>query len=360
MLNALLPLNMHWIVYVLTGSVALTLSLLITPLVRYLAWRWRMLDEPKAPRKLHEQTTPLLGGWALTASWLTTLLLVSTAIPFRNPLSFTATTTMIVAIIVVLLIGSLDDRYTLRAPIQLFLLCIPVALLLGADIRVVSVRFFDGSIVTFSLIFSIALTFLWVMTVMVAMKILDGLDGLLSGVGGIAALVIAVVSLLPQLNQGSVALIAVALAGACFGFLFYNWHPASIFLGESGSLLIGFALATLSIIAGTKMVTLLTVLAVPLFDLVWVALRRILFERHSPLNADRGHLHHRLLSLGFTHRQTVIILWLFAALGGVGAVMLQTAQKIVFILLLYALLGLGAFALMVWQVRERSVDKRDA
>ena len=181
------------------------------------------------------------------------------------------------------------------------------------------------------------------MGMMFTTKLLDGLDGLTSGIATIGAFIIFVLSLTDKTFQPDVALLAVVFAGACAGFLFLNAYPAKIFLGEGGSLWVGFMLGMLAIISGGKVATALLIMGIPILDVIWVIIRRLFFEHKSIGRGDSKHLHFRLLTAGLSHRQSVLLLWGFAGLFGLASLFLQTRGKVyslVVLVLVMIILGL--------------------
>ena len=171
---------------------------------------------------------------------------------------------------------------------------------------------------------SIPVTMLWIVGITNAINLIDGLDGLASGVSFIALLIFSFMSL--QVNQNTlIALLSLALAGAVLGFLRYNFHPAKIFLGDTGSMFLGFTIAVISVMGLLKSVTLYTfitpilILGVPIFDTFFAIVRR--YKNNQPIfAADKAHLHHRLLNLGFSHRQAVLAIYCLALVFGLSAV----------------------------------------
>jgi len=188
-------------------------------------------------------------------------------------------------------------------------------------------------------------TLLWLTGMMYTTKFLDGLDGLVSGVTVIGSVIIFILSLSQEVLQADTALLAALVAVVFLGFLFFNWHPAKIFLGESGSLFAGFILGVLAIISGGKIATALLILGVPIFDVLWVIFRRF-FEKKSPFLADRQHLHLRLLDIGLSHRQVVLILYTLTTIFGVSALFLQSKQKAYVLLLLLTIMIILGFILV--------------
>jgi UDP-GlcNAc:undecaprenyl-phosphate GlcNAc-1-phosphate transferase len=171
-------------------------------------------------------------------------------------------------------------------------------------------------------------TIVWLLGMTYTTKFLDGLDGLVAGISVIASVTLFFLSLQPNVMQPETALICIILGGASLGFLFWNFHPAKIFLGEGGSTFIGFMLGTLAIISGGKIATALLILGIPILDVLWVILRRII-NRKSPFRtADRKHLHFRLLDLGLSHRGAVLFLYFISLTFSVVALLFQGKEKV--------------------------------
>jgi UDP-N-acetylmuramyl pentapeptide phosphotransferase/UDP-N-acetylglucosamine-1-phosphate transferase len=188
-----------------------------------------------------------------------------------------------------------------------------------------------------------SLAFLWLLATMYTTKLLDGLDGLASSVSGIAALVIFGVSLFWDAPQSITSYIAIILAGSLAGFLLWNWHPAKIFLGESGSTFIGFSLGVLSILTGGKIATALLVMGLPMLDVAWSIIRRVR-SGHNPMSGDDGHIHFRFLQLGWSQRQVVLFMSFLALLFGSVSFFTTSIGKIIALgVLLIAMIGLLLF-----------------
>jgi UDP-N-acetylmuramyl pentapeptide phosphotransferase/UDP-N-acetylglucosamine-1-phosphate transferase len=172
-------------------------------------------------------------------------------------------------------------------------------------------------------------SFFWLLGMTYTTKLLDGLDGLVSGVTAIGALVVFGVTQLADVQQAGTGAVALALAGACLGFLVFNFYPARIFLGEGGSLLCGFLLGSLAIVSGGKIATALLIMGIPILDVVWVIFRRLVLERRSPLaSADRKHLHFRLLDVGLSHRGAVLFLYALTAVFGSATLFVRGTAKL--------------------------------
>ncbi|WP_106767266.1 glycosyltransferase family 4 protein [Paenibacillus faecalis] len=316
-------------IYIIGFVVSLALALLLTPLVKKFAVKVGAMDVPDA-RKVHTRIMPRLGGLGIYLAFVIGLIAVLPFIP--ESLSLRDANFMKAFLIggsMIVLLGALDDRFQLSAKVK-FLAQIVVALVVvfGFNIVVdfVNIPFQDGYSSLESWV-SIPLTILWIVGVTNAVNLIDGLDGLAAGVSAIAIGAILVMSFL--MGNTIVALICLLLLGAIIGFLFFNFHPAKIFMGDAGSLFLGFSLAMLSLlgfkqIAVVSFITPLIIIGVPLSDTFFAIIRRKIQKK--PIFApDKGHLHHCLSELGFTHRQTVLIIYGIAAFFGVLAVIQSSA-----------------------------------
>ncbi len=332
--------------YILFIALACFLSILITPVIRKLSHSKGFVDLPRPPRNLHSYPVAKLGGVAIFASILISIVVfwVSGGIDFNIvPERF------ILAIVggglILIIGGAIDDKYDLPAKylwIAPALAALMVVLAgIGVGIKFISNPFGDP----ISLDFLVAgvpasgiFIFIWMLGMMFTTKFLDGLDGLVAGIGLIAGLTLFALSLTEQVNQPITATLAIILVGALAGYLFYAFHPASIFLGEGGSLLIGFMLGVLSVILGGKIATALLVMGIPILDVAWVIAQRI-WSGRSPFIGDRLHLHFKLLDLGFSQKQTALILYAISAVFGFTAVFLQSMGKLVALIILFGLMA---------------------
>ncbi len=337
---------MRWALeYFIVFLTAVALAGVLTWLIRSLAISWKILDYPTEKRKIHTQPIPLLGGWALYL----TMLLLTAGLWFSGRLqgahiSPTLLVGFFIAGLVLMIGGFLDDRKRLLWYQSLIfpLLAAGIVILAGLQVAFVTNPFGGllylnqwpaGRLELFGhsrlwLPLADSLAFLWLLATMYTTKLLDGLDGLASSVSGIAALVIFSVSLFWDTPQSITSYIAIILAGSLVGFLFWNWYPAKIFLGESGSTFLGFSLGVLSILTGGKIATALLVMGLPMLDVVWSVIRRI-SSGHSPMSGDGGHLHFRFLQLGWSQRQVVLFMSLLALLFGSVSLLTSPIGKIV-------------------------------
>lgn len=334
----------------LTFALPLAGAVLLTPLVQRLARRFGMLAVPGRPRDIHPRSVPRLGGLVVFPAFLLgvglTLLL---PVERQDPRELERLAGLLLGGAAVVGMGVVDDRRDI-GPLWQFLGTILAAVLaVAAGIEIELINNPLGGVLLLSGSAAVGLTLLWLLGMMHTVNWLDGVDGLAGGVALIFSVILFVHAgfrMVPP--QASIALLPLALAGACLGFLVFNFHPSRIFLGSSGAYFLGFALGTLAIIGGAKLATALLVLGVPILDVAWVILYRLRHGR-SPFQGDRGHLHHRLLDLGLSQRQIVLVFYAFAALFGVLAVLLPTRLH-----KLAALLVLGGLALgLAWWASAR-------
>ncbi len=304
---------------------ALALSLVLTPLANRAATHWGIIDKPDFARKIHQKPIPLLGGVVIFVVFFAVIFLnysqlISGNLELRHWLGF------LIGGLILIVGGTLDDKYNFSPKKQIIfpVLAIIAVLIGGVEITKLS-NPFGGyfSVAWLSPIF-IAI---WLMGMMYTTKLLDGVDGLVSGVSGIGALVIFLFTLTTKYYQPDIAFVSLVLAGAILGFLVYNWNPASIFLGEGGSLFLGFALGVLAIISGGKIAIALLVMGIPILDVAWTIMRRLLSRKNPFRTADKKHLHHRLLALGLNQKQTVLVFYFLSAAFGLSGLFLQSQGK---------------------------------
>lgn len=213
----------------------------------------------------------------------------------------------------------------------------------------------EGNVILFNSWFSWAgsfVTVLWVLLVMNAINWMDGADGLMGSVVGVALLVLAYLSWQPSVNQPTLVFLMMMLFGALIGFLFFNWYPARLIAGSSGASFLGFLVATLSVYAGAKVATALLVLAIPILDLCSVILTRIR-KRKSPFLPDKNHLHHILLSLGFSSRAVALIYVSVTGIMGILALSARSFEKVG----VFFLVGIFFFLTLFWMQWMLAVKK---
>jgi UDP-GlcNAc:undecaprenyl-phosphate/decaprenyl-phosphate GlcNAc-1-phosphate transferase len=352
------------IVVLLVGStlLAFVLAASCTPLVARIAERFGMLDVPGG-RRLHSRPIPRPGGLAIAAAfglaifffWLVDRIAGG---PFlipedvRSP-RFTLTA---FAALLGMTVGLIDDMLELRARWQFLGLFVVAAIIVAAGIHIDFVNDpLSDRLVQLTVPVAVAFTMFWIVGMNVALNFIDGLDGLAAGVAAIAALTLGSLALLPQVSEPFVAWMAFTLAGAVAGFLLFNFHPARLFLGTTGVAFIGTMLAVLSIFGTAKVAAALLVLGVPIIDTFYVFIRRLLSGR-PPFAPDRGHFHHRLLDVGLTHQQAVLLIYaMTAALGTLAFLTTGRAQLMSFVALA-VVLGAVVMALAQRTTKAEELD----
>ena len=326
----------------LVFAFAAAVSFVLTPPVRRIAIRLDAVDRP-GQRRVNTSPVPRGGGVAVAASFVLVTLLALVLIqmfhvvPVPASIQSTDLVGLLLGGILAAAFGVVDDYFDLKARWQ-FLGQLGLALLAivsGITVDFIANPFVAGRIIPFDGFVKYAFTILWIAGMINAINFIDGLDGLSSGIGLIAALTLGIISLTTQvapLGQPFVTVLCFILAGALLGFLRWNFHPASIFAGTSGVMFLGYTLAVLSILGIAKVAVAMLVLGVPIIDAFWNIVRR-LAQGRSPFSPDRGHLHHRLLDIGLSHRQTVLLIYGICVGLALLAMLLQGATQ------LYAFIG---------------------
>jgi UDP-GlcNAc:undecaprenyl-phosphate GlcNAc-1-phosphate transferase len=324
-------------IFVVAFLLAAAIAYALTPFVRASAVRLGIVDRPNH-RRVNTHPVARGGGIAIVVAFLAVAVV---AVILNDGLVLIRTPTLDGGQLLALLaggaaaavIGALDDYLNLRARWQLVgqLGLAFGAVVLGIGIGSINNPFGPGSI-GIAEPFATGFTVLWILGMINSVNFIDGLDGLSSGIALIAALTLGVISLTTQIGQPFVALLCVILAGSLLGFLRWNFHPAVVFAGTSGTMFIGYTLAVLSILGSAKVAVALLVLGVPIIDTFWIIVRRVAGGR-SPFTPDRGHIHHRLLDLGLSHRQTVLLIYAICVGLGVLSLVLSGANQV------YAFLG---------------------
>ncbi|CAM4000133.1 glycosyltransferase family 4 protein [Mesobacillus zeae] len=287
-------------------------AILLTPFVKKLAFKIGATDQPNK-RKVHQNIMPRLGGLAIYMSFLIGIFLIRPEESFHWP--------VLIGSLIIIATGLVDDVREISPKVKLAgQIVAALIVVVGGDMNVTFINLPFGGEIQFG-IFSIPLTMIWIIGITNAINLIDGLDGLAGGVSTIALLTIAGMAFI----MGNDYVLAVALITACstIGFLFYNFHPAKIFMGDTGALFLGYIVGVLSLL-GFKNVTFISlivpiiILGVPISDTFFAIVRRLVNKQ--PLSApDKSHLHHCLLKTGFTHRQTVLLIYAMSAMFGLTA-----------------------------------------
>ena len=309
-----------------------------TPLVRRFAFKIGAIDIPKDNRRMHKKPTPRIGGLAIIFGFTVATLC------FAQPSRQLYGTLAGAAIIAVM--GVIDDCKNLPAKLK-FVIQIIAALVVvfAGNIKIdvfTNPNFLsDNPYWVLPEWLSVTLTVIWIVFITNAVNFIDGLDGLAAGVSAIMSISLVFISI--RVGEYSIAILGIALMGSCFGFLPFNFNPAKIFMGDTGSTFLGFMLATLSIQGVFKSYAVISfavpllILGLPLFDALFAMIRRIL-RGQSPMTADRGHLHHRLVDMGFSQKQTVFILYAISGVLGITAVLLAESGVLRALLLVICVL----------------------
>ncbi|MFJ8234672.1 glycosyltransferase family 4 protein [Ureibacillus sp. NPDC094379] len=300
--------------------VALVAAILLTPLVKRLAFRIGAVDAPNY-RKVHSRIMPRLGGLAIYLAFLIGLVILRPESQYTLAIVLGAT--------VIVITGVLDDMYEISAKAKMLgqlIAAIIIVFFGGIQIEFINLPFNDGQL-DFGFL-SIPFTIVWIIGITNAVNLIDGLDGLAAGVSTIAFITLAGMAMI--MGNGFVIAMAAILACATIGFLFYNFHPAKIFMGDTGALFLGFMIAVLSLL-GFKNITVVSfiipviMLGVPISDTFFAIVRRYR-NKQKWSDPDKSHLHHRLIDMGFSHRQTVLIIYGIAAMFGLAAVIFSMAK----------------------------------
>lgn len=330
-------------IYTFAFILAFIISVVVTPLVVKLAQRIKLLDIPRG-RHQHKAPTPLLGGLAIFVAFFVVAAICAEQLTATN-LNLTHWLGVFLGAMILMIGGYLDDKYQLGPRYQIiFPLLAVLAVVMGGigiekvtnplggflqlDTWKIPLFAFAGEMRYFVVIAD-SFTVLWLLGMIYTTKLLDGVDGLVTGIASIASIIIFIFTQSVRYFQPDVSLAAIILAGACLGFLLYNWNPAKIFLGESGSMLLGFLLGVLSIISGGKIAIALLIMGLPILDVIWTIIRRLAAKKNPFASPDRQHLHFLLLDSGLGVKKTVLFFYAFAAVFGLSALFLQSRGKLI-------------------------------
>lgn len=343
----------NWLLYLGAFAIAFVITVLVTPFVRDVAKKWGAMDYPKS-RGLNKEPVPLMGGLAIFIGFVSALVVV---FPFMEDFQTKQFVGFIIGGVIIVGAGILDDIYELSPKLKLIfqLLAACIVVFTGTKIDVIMWPFWQ-----YLKPIAPVFTIIWIIGLINAVNLIDGVDGLAAGVTSIAAICLTILCLISGTRLAIV--LPAILAGACLGFLPRNFSPAELFMGDTGSMFLGYVLAVTSCIGVYKSYALLSIvisvlaMALPILDTLFAMLRRAI--HHKPIMmADRGHLHHRLIDSGCTHKQAVIILYALSALSSIVAVLIAVknfqATIVVFIFFFVLLM-------MLYVYRSRiSDDEKD-
>lgn len=317
-------------VYVWAFVIALIVTYICTPLVRTLAVKIGAIDAPDA-RKVHQVSIPRLGGLAIYIGYMVSLL--------YSVKDISSVKGLLIGSVILVAVGIWDDVKQIG----------PKTKLLGQIVAALMLPIFDNAIHFISIgdhmlyleYLSIPLTVFWIVGFTNIVNLIDGLDGLAAGISLIACIAICIVTL--QMGQADLACITLALAGAACGFLRYNFNPAKIFMGDTGSMLLGYTMAAISVMGSVKtaatvgLVVPVIVLGLPILDTLFAIVRRRINGR-PVFQPDKGHLHHRLLAMGLTQKQAVLLMYAITAVLGCVSIVAAKANFTIGLLLVVLIL----------------------
>lgn len=309
-------------IYVIAFFFAFVIAFLITPIARKLAIKVGALDVPKTERKIHKDSMPYFGGIAIYIAIIACMYVFL-------PSTKTNTSVMIGASLLVL-VGIIDDMYEMPAKIKLGFQIIAAAIAIYGGVRINFITNpFEATGLSLLSTLSIPITLIWIVGITNTINLIDGLDGLAAGVSGIAACTL----LLTDVTKGySFIVVECAIvAGAAFGFLPHNFNPAKIFMGDTGSMLLGYMLSIISILGAVKSVAVITLMVpifaigLPILDTLFAIIRRLI-NKKPIMEADKEHLHHQLMKKGLNHKQTVLVLYAISIFLGLTAVFISNTD----------------------------------
>lgn len=329
--------------FIIVFALALGVSIALIPFASYIGKRYGITTKPDARRQSEadHRRVSRLGGVAIYGGFTVAAIAAQfLPIPRQDPYEIIRLVGLLLGGTGIFIFGVLDDIFDFKSLPQFMgqFFVAAIAVIFQIFIQYVSNPFTGQQTDVFPHIVTVTLTFFWIVGMINTMNWLDGLDGLASGVSVIAGLMLFINSAFRvEPAQTSVSLLHLALVGSSLGFLLYNFYPARIIMG-GGAAYLGFQLAALSIIGGAKIATILLVMGLPLVDAVWQVFNRAR-QGKNPFSGDRGHLHFRLLSIGFTQKQIVLGYYYFCAFFGVLALIIESE--------LYKLIAMGVMMVLV-------------
>lgn len=332
---------------------AFVISYILTPYAKRLACKLGAIDVPRDNRRVHKKPIPSLGGIAIYLSFIITVIMYAM---FNKNISLNSEFKgILLGVTLIVAIGIIDDIKQISAGYKLAVQVLAALIAVYSGVTIDFIKFPLANTengLLFLKAFKIPVTIFWIIGITNTVNLIDGLDGLAAGVSTIASLSLAAVSY--NVGQYNIAILLAILAGASLGFLPYNFNPAQIFMGDTGSLVIGYLLATISVEGVIKSVATIAVaipvlaLGVPIFDTTFAIVRRLI-NKKPIMEADKGHLHHRLLDYGLSQKQTVLILYAISLVLGGSSIFISDIAKpsaylvvgIILILILYGAHRIG-------------------
>ena len=326
-----------WLLYIAAFASAFAITLVTTPFAKWVSIKVGAIDYPK-DRGVHKKPMPRMGGVAIVLGFLVTVLMINF---FDRSMNQKQLIGFLVGAIIIAALGVWDDMKNLPAKLKF---CVQIVAALIVIFSGTKIEIVLWPVTTTLQALSIPITLIWIVGVTNAVNLIDGLDGLAAGVTGIAALSLMVLCIFTGTTTAVV--LTAALAGACLGFLPRNFNPAEIFMGDTGSTFLGFVLAATSILGVFKGYALLALsvsvlcIGLPIFDTIFAMLRRM--AKHQPImQADRGHLHHRLIDRGCSQKQAVLIMYGISLFLGILAIFISVKDSRIFVVSLLTVIVLS-------------------
>ncbi len=320
--------NIRWIYVFLVSFIVAQLA---TPIVIKLAWHFKVLDYPDA-RKLHGQPIPRMGGLAIFAS-----IIIAT---LRNYQFSAQLMWLVIGGSIIYILGFIDDIHPLPAVLRLAIQLIACLAVINGGVFITSIPYYWPM----AHLIRIILTILWLMGMANAINFLDGVDGLVSGMVTISALLFFIIAW--PTRQSYLAYLVIAIAGACLGFLPYNWKPAKTFMGDASATFLGFMIAGTAVMGSwtyhnvmISIATPLLILGIPIFDMIYTTISRFYYGKVHTFKewleyTGRDHFHHRLMNINLSEKHTVIFIWMLNICLGIGAVVIRDTGTIHSVLVL--------------------------
>ncbi len=338
--------------------VALIVSYATTPLTIKLAFKIGALDIPKDKRRMHKKPTPRIGGIAIVYGFIISIFCFADFVVDGGVNKSLIGILCGAAIIAVL--GFLDDLKPKRAILKFGIQIIAAAIPVFCGVRVIAISNpFTDLMIRVPDWLAYGGSIMWIVGVTNAVNLIDGLDGLAAGVSSIASVALLSILLLQHNVNATMLILTAALAGACFGFLPYNFNPAKTFMGDVGATFLGFILACVSIQGPFKTYVAFAIpfmiLGLPIFDTLFAIVRRLI-KGQGIMTPDRGHMHHRLIDMGFSHRTTVVILYGLSAILAISAIVLFISNFMRALVLVFAIALIAAFIIVNHNTTDKSTD----
>lgn len=326
----------------ITFVLAALTSAILTPITIKLAYKVGAVDVPKDARRIHSKAMPRIGGLAFILGFFISIIYMLLTGGIDNTTNLSG---FFIGLAIIASVGFLDDVYQLKAWQKLIAQIVAAIIVIASGLRICYINIPFLTLYGLNDVFSIIITFGWIIGVTNALNLIDGLDGLATGVSAISTLALSVIFILN--GSGDLPLIlTIALLGGLVGFLPYNFNPAKTFMGDVGSNSLGFILATVSMIGMAKTYTFMAIilpvviLGLPIFDTLFAIFRRVSHHK-SIMEADRGHLHHKLIDAGLTQKQAVLVLYAVTAVLGILAVVIleSSVWKVIMLVVILAVLS---------------------